>query len=134
VQLQNVIVRDVYSQEASYRTKQNWLEDSSWRITFFPAPVDGLRRVMRGWEAFMNHDKRCADALVKAACAAFGFVYLHPFFDGNGRLHRFLIQHVLARSGLMGMETVIPVSAVIEQDIEAYHVVLTAFSRPVTAL
>jgi hypothetical protein len=134
VQLQNVIVRDVYSQEACYRTRQNWLEDSSGRITFFPAPVDDLRRAMRGWEAFMNDDKRCADVLVKAACAAFGFVYLHPFFDGNGRLHRFLIQHVLARSGLMGMETVIPVSAVIEQDIQAYHAVLTAFSRPVTAL
>ena len=134
VQLQNAIVRDVYSQEASYRTRQNWLEDSSGRISFFPAPVDELRRAMRGWEAFMNDEKRCADVLVKAACAAFGFVYLHPFFDGNGRLHRFLIQHVLARAGLMEKETVIPVSAVIEQDIQAYHAVLTAFSRPVTAL
>jgi fido (protein-threonine AMPylation protein) len=134
VQLQNAIVRDVYSQEASYRTRQNWLEDSTGRITFFPAPVDALRDAMRGWAAFTNDDSRCTDVLVKAACVAFGFVYLHPFFDGNGRLHRFLIQHVLARSGLMKLETVIPVSAVIEQDIQAYHAVLTAFSRPVTAL
>ena len=134
VQLQNVVVRDVYSQEASYRTRQNWLEDSAGRITFFPAPVDDLSRAMRGWEAFINDDRRCTDVLVKAACAAFGFVYLHPFFDGNGRLHRFLIQHVLARSGLIAMETVIPVSAVIERDIQSYHALLTAFSRPVTAL
>ena len=109
VQLQNAIVRDVYSQEASYRTRQNWLEDSTGRITFFPAPVDALRDAMRGWAAFTNDDTRCTDVLVKAACVAFGFVYLHPFFDGNGRLHRFLIQHVLARSGLMKLETVIPV-------------------------
>ena len=131
---QNLIVRDAYSQEASYRTAQNWLEDSSGRVTFFPPPVDGLQEAMRGWEAFINDDSRCTDVLVRAACLAFGFVYLHPFFDGNGRLHRFLIQHVLARSGLMKTGTVIPVSAVIEQDIQAYHAVLTAFSRPVTAL
>ena len=134
VNLQNVIVRDVYSQEASYRTKQNWLEDSSGRIAFLPTPVADLDRVMHGWEAFINDDKRCTDVLVKAACAAFSFVYLHPFLDGNGRLHRFLIQHTLARSGLMGPETVIPVSAVIERNLPAYLAVLTAFSQPVTAL
>ena len=134
VKLQNVIVRDVYSQEASYRTKQNWLEDSTGRIPFIPAPIGDLPRVMHGWEAFMNDDGRCTDVLVKAACAAFGFVYLHPFLDGNGRLHRFIIQHVLSRSGLMGPETVIPVSAVIEQNIPGDHAVLTAFSRAVTAL
>jgi hypothetical protein len=134
VQLQNVIVRDVYSQEASYRTKQNWLEDAAGRVDFFPAPIADLRSVMAAWEDFVNDQKRCPDVLVKAACAAFGFVYLHPFFDGNGRLHRFLIQHVLARSGVLGADTVIPVSAVMERNIPAYHAVLTAFSRPVTRL
>lgn len=134
VKLQNVIVRNAYSREASYRTRQNWLEDSAGRVSFFPAPIEDLRRVMHGWEAFINDETRCTDVLVKAACAAFGFVYLHPFLDGNGRLHRFLIQHVLARSGLMGPETVIPVSAVIERNIPAYHKVLTGFSRPLTTL
>jgi hypothetical protein len=136
VKLQNVIVRDVYSQEATYRTRQNWLEEASGRIFLLPAPIEDLATVMEGWEAFVNDETRCTDVLVKAACVAFGFVYLHPFFDGNGRLHRFLIQHVLARSALMRPETIIPVSAVIHQDanIPAYHAVLTAFSRPVTAL
>lgn len=134
VKLQNVIVRDAYSHETSYRTKQNWLEEGSGRISFIPAPIEELSRIMQGWEAFINDEKRCTDVLVKAACTAFGFVYLHPFLDGNGRLHRFLIQHVLARSALMAPETVIPVSAVIEQNIPAYHAVLTAFSRPVTRL
>lgn len=48
VQLQNVIVRDVFSQEASYRTRQNWLEDATGRVDFFPAPVGDLPRVMQG--------------------------------------------------------------------------------------
>ncbi|MHB8848448.1 MAG: Fic family protein [Burkholderiales bacterium] len=134
VGLQNTVVRDVYSQEASYRGQQNWLEDSTGRITFFPpAPAD-LRGIMAGWEAFVNDTTRCQNVLVKAACAAFGFVYLHPFMDGNGRLHRFLIHHALARSGLLAKEAILPVSAVILKHIPEYYAVLTAFSRPVTAL
>ncbi len=134
VNLQNAIVRDVYSLEASYRTRQNWLEDATGRVTFFPPPPDNLRRIMAGWEAFMNDQDRCADPLIKAACAAFGLVYLHPFMDGNGRLHRFLIHHVLARSGLLENGILIPVSAVILKHIPDYHAVLTGFSNPVTRL
>jgi Fic family protein len=35
------------------------------------------------------------DPVVKAAATAFAFVYVHPFQDGNGTLHRCLIHHVL---------------------------------------
>lgn len=134
VDLQNAVVRDVYSQEVSYRTRQNWLEDGTGRITFFPPPPGELRRAMTGWESFVNDESRCPDPLVKAACAAFGFVYLHPFMDGNGRLHRFLIHHLLARSGRLAPGLILPVSAVILKNIPAYHAVLAAFSQPVAAL
>jgi hypothetical protein len=134
VGLQNTVVRDVFSQEASYRTTQNWLEDATGRITFFPPPPDDLRRLMDGWEAFVGEHGRCADVLVKAACAAFGFVYIHPFLDGNGRLHRFLIQHVLARSVPLPGGAIVPVSAVILKNIPDYLGVLTGFSRPVTKM
>ncbi|HIP51694.1 MAG TPA: hypothetical protein EYG94_06355 [Campylobacterales bacterium] len=30
---------------------------------------------------------------------AFSFVYIHPLEDGNGRIHRYLIHHVLAERG-----------------------------------
>lgn len=134
VGLQNAVVRDGYSQEAAYRGRQNWLEESTGRITFFPPPPDELRRAMAGWESFVNDESRCQDVLVRAACAAFGFVYLHPFMDGNGRLHRFLIHHALARSGLLPPGTILPVSAVVLKHIPAYLAVLTAFSKPVTSL
>ncbi|VCU70055.1 Fic/DOC family protein [Pigmentiphaga humi] len=134
VSLQNAAVRNVYSQEASYRTKQNWLEDATGRITFFPVPQADLARSMRGWEDFTNDSGRCTDVLVKAAISAFGFVYLHPFLDGNGRLHRFLIHHVLTHSGLLPAGTVVPVSAVIQRHIPEYLGVLTGFSQPVTRL
>lgn len=54
--------------------------------------------------------------------------------DGNGRLHRFLIHHVLTHSGLLPTGTVVPVSAVILKNIPAYLEVLSGFSLPVTRL
>jgi len=134
VSLQNAIVRDTYSQEASYRTTQNWLEDGAGRVTFFPPPPEDLRQAMAGWETFVSDNARCEHTLVKAACAAFGFVYLHPFLDGNGRLHRFLIQHVLAPSSPLTGGALVPVSAVILKHIPEYLGVLNGFSRPVTQL
>ncbi len=134
VAIQNEAVRDVYSREASYRTRQNWLESHTGRITFLPHPIEGLRETMAGWEAFVNDTHRGIAPLVKAACASFGFVYLHPFMDGNGRLHRFVIHHVLAHSGLIPADLVIPVSAVIMKHIPEYHDLLTGFSEPVTRL
>uniref|UniRef100_UPI0035CA60D7 Fic family protein n=1 Tax=uncultured Caballeronia sp. TaxID=1827198 RepID=UPI0035CA60D7 len=127
VDLQNTVVRDVFSQEASYRTTQNWLEDATGKISFFPPPPEDLRRLMDGWEAFVSERGRCNDVLVKAACAAFGFVCIHPFLDGNGRLLRFLIQHVLARSVPLPGGAIVPVSAVIPKDIPDYLAVLTGF-------
>ncbi len=134
VAIQNAAVRDDYSREASYRTRQNWLENHAGRITFFPHPVEGLRETMAGWEAFLNDESRGIDPLIRAACASFGFVYLHPFMDGNGRLHRYIIHHVLAHSGLVSPDMIIPVSAVIMKHITEYHQVLTGFSEPVTQL
>ena len=135
VSLQNAVVRDVFSQEASYRAQQNWLEDATGRITFFPVPVADLRRAMAGWETFVNDNGAlCPDVLVKVACAAFGFVYLHPFMDGNGRLHRFLIHHVLTQTEMLSGGRIVPVSAVILKHIPEYLEVLAGFSRPVTRL
>lgn len=134
VELQNAIVQNDFSKEASYRIKQNWMEDQMGRVTFIPAPIATLRDVMRGWEAFANDQESCTNWLVKAACVAFGFVYLHPFLDGNGRIHRFLIQHIIARSGLTPGGVVIPVSAVIGKNLSRYLEVLVGFSRPVSQL
>ncbi len=134
VEIQNAIVRHDFAKEAGYRTRQNWLENAAGRITFLPHSPDTLRETMAGWEAFVNDDRRGIDLLVKTACAAFGLVYIHPFMDGNGRLHRYVIHHVLNHSGLIPPDLVIPVSAVIMKHIPRYHQVLTGFSEPLTRL
>jgi len=70
------------------------------------------------------------DPVVVAAPAAFGFVYVHPFSDGNGRLHRWLIHHVLAASGYNPPGVIFPVSAAILRNIDGYRGVLESYSRP----
>lgn len=74
------------------------------------------------------------DPVVAAAIIAFGFVYIHPFEDGNGRLHRWLIHHVLARGGYNPPGVVFPISAVILRQIAEYRRVLESYSRPLLKL
>ncbi len=68
------------------------------------------------------------DPVVAAAVAAFGFVYVHPFEDGNGRIHRWLIHHVLAAADYTPPGVVFPVSAAILSRIEDYRRVLESRS------
>src|SRR5579864_342808 len=67
---------------------------------------------------------RGVDPVAAAAAIAFGFVYVHPFADGNGRLHRWLIHHVLARAGYNPPGVVFPISAAILRGIDEYRAVL----------
>lgn len=70
------------------------------------------------------------DPVIAAAMIAFGFVFIHPFTDGNGRIHRYLIHHALAERGFAPKGIVFPVSAVILERIDEYRQVLEAYSRP----
>ena len=70
------------------------------------------------------------DAVMAAAVIAFGFVYVHPFVDGNGRLHRWLVHHVLAAAGYNPPGLVFPVSAAILRRLDDYRRVLESYSAP----
>jgi Fic family protein len=83
-------------------------------------------------EGMATFDRRSAvelDAVIAAAVLAFGFVYVHPFQDGNGRIHRYLIHHVLAQHGYNPAGVVFPVSAAILERIDDYRTVLEEYSR-----
>jgi hypothetical protein len=69
------------------------------------------------------------DPVIAAATLAFGFVYTHPFVDGNGRIHRYLIHHVLARRGFNPAGVVFPVSSAILERIDDYRGVLEDYSK-----
>ncbi len=71
------------------------------------------------------------DAVLAAAMIAFGFVFIHPFEDGNGRIHRYLIHHILAEKNFAQQGMIFPVSASILDRIDDYRKVLEFYSHPV---
>jgi len=70
------------------------------------------------------------DAILSAAAISFGLVFIHPFEDGNGRIHRYLFHHILAKKGFSKQGLIFPVSASILDHITDYLNVLTSYSRP----
>ena len=75
-------------------------------------------------------DAEEVDPVLQAAIIAFGFVYIHPLADGNGRLHRCLIHHVLAERKFTPSGMVFPVSSVMLDRIDDYRAVLQGHSAP----
>ena len=69
-------------------------------------------------------------AVAAAAAVAFGFVFIHPFADGNGRVHRYLMHHVLAKKGYVPQGLVLPLSTAILDHLQDYRSVLEAHSHP----
>ncbi len=70
---------------------------------------------------------------MRSAVAAFGFVYIHPLADGNGRIHRFLIHDLLRRDGVVKDPMILPVSSFITSEHaerRAYEQVLDVISQP----
>ena len=74
------------------------------------------------------------DPVVTAAALSFGFVYIHPFEDGNGRIHRWLVHHVLARAGFNPPGLVFPVSVPMLERVAEYRDVLAVHSAQVLPL
>ncbi len=70
------------------------------------------------------------DIVLSAAIIAFGFVFIHPFEDGNGRIHRYLLHHVLGEQGFVPENLVFPISAAILYSIRDYARVLEHYSKP----
>jgi len=105
------------------------------RITQMPLPdhvsarPDDLWGLVKGMSAFDQGQAQHLDAVIAAAVLAFGFVYIHPFDDGNGRIHRYLIHHVLAERGFNPPGVVFPVSAAILEKIDEYQSVLESYSK-----
>jgi len=89
-----------------------------------PALIDGLIEANK-----ILAESPC-DPVLAATVIAFGFVFIHPFEDGNGRIHRYLIHHVLAEKGFAPRGIVFPVSAVILEHIDEYRRTLEAYSKP----
>ncbi len=72
--------------------------------------------------------------VVIAAAISFGFVFIHPFDDVNGRFHRFLIHNILAKRRFTPKGLIFPISATMLRKIKEYDETLKLFSGPLLPL
>ncbi|MDE2721458.1 Fic family protein [Candidatus Palauibacter polyketidifaciens] len=138
--LQELVIGDSRFVELGLRTEGGWIGERN-RATGDPIPEhisarpDDLADLMRGVVEYGRRTEQAAvDPVVSAAVVSFGFVYIHPFEDGNGRLHRWLIHHVLARAGYNPPHVVFPVSVPMLRRISEYREVLRSYSSQVLPL
>jgi len=138
IDLQNRIV-DPRFRAAGYRNSQNYVgETVAWqreKIHFVGPRPESLPSMMAGLiRAHQRMDQPELSAVAHAAAIAYGLVFLHPFEDGNGRIHRFLIHNILARRGFTPPGIMFPVSAAMLKSPADYDTSLEAFSRPLMEL
>jgi hypothetical protein len=134
VRLQKIVIGDSRFVQPGLRSEGGFVGEHE-RGSGRPLPehisarASDLPDLMQG---LIDFDRRAAahlNPVVAAAVLAFGFVYIHPFQDGNGRIHRYLMHHELAKSGFNPEGLVFPVSAVILKRIQEYKEVLQSCSR-----
>jgi len=138
IDLQNRIV-DPRFRDSDYRKVQNYVGESvAWqreKVHFACPKPEDLESLMGGLiAAHARMDEGGVPPVVQAAAVAYGFVFLHPFEDGNGRIHRFLIHNILARQGFTPEGIMFPVSASMLKNRAEYDTSLEAFSRPLMVL
>ena len=93
------------------------------------ARPEDLPSLIEGLVSFDRGPALRLDAVIAAAALAFGFVYIHPFVDGNGRIHRYLVHHVLAKRGFNPAGLTFPISAAILESLDGYRTVLEDYSK-----
>jgi hypothetical protein len=101
-------------------------------VHYVAPPFEDLPDMLEGLKVFLDRTVG-QSPVMRSAVAAFGFVYMHPLADGNGRVHRFLINDVLRRDGAVAAPMVLPVSSLVSNsaaDRRAYDGMLDAISTP----
>lgn len=141
IDLQNQIVADT-ARARDYRDHEIYVGSTIQRFSemdedvhYVGPPAKDVPSMMRGLLAM--HDQLMLDgqvpALIHAAIVSFAEVYIHPFEDGNGRIHRYLIHDVM-RQREREHKFIIPISASILKNQKRYDEVLESVSTPLLAM
>jgi hypothetical protein len=135
--LQQLVIENDRFTKMGIREKQGFVGDRD-RETGEPIPdhisakredLDLLLKGLFTTKEILIHST--LDPVLVATKIAFGFVFIHPFVDGNGRLHRYIIHHILAKMHYSEQGMIFPVSASILSHINDYSKTLESYSHPV---
>lgn len=136
IRLQQIVIENSRFLEMGLRKKGGFVGEHD-RTTGEPIPdhisakEEDIEQLLKGLIATNEAlQDQTYDGVLAAATIAFGFVFIHPLVDGNGRLHRYIIHHVLAKKGFTQQGVIFPVSSSILDHIEDYNTVLESYSHP----
>ncbi len=134
--LQHIVIGKKKLKNMGLRSEEGFIGTHD-RETFAPLPdhisarAKDLASLMKGLlEANSILQKQGYDPVLTAATIAFGFVFIHPLADGNGRIHRYIIHHILAKMGYTKRGMIFPVSSAIIDRIDEYQDILEHYSAP----
>lgn len=136
LRLQQIVIENSRFLKMGYRTEGGFIGEHD-RTSGEPIPEhisarsQDVEKLMSG---LINTAKKMEEdkfhPILTSAIIAFGFVFIHPFVDGNGRIHRYLIHHLLASMRFTPKGIIFPVSAAILERIEDYRKILESYSQP----
>lgn len=130
---QNIIVDPRFANQG-FRDFQNYIGEIMpnfiEKIHYICPPPQMAQSLMNGLQACLKKSGMVSP-LVRASVISFGFVFIHPFEDGNGRIHRFLIHDMLVRDGIVPKGWIVPVSAHMLNNMKAYEQALETYSNPI---
>ncbi len=125
--------------DTDYRANQNYIGQAisyQKQLVHYVCPrPDDLPELMEGLlTAHQVMKEGAVPAIIHAAVISYGFVFMHPFEDGNGRIQRFLIHNILFLRGAIPKGLMFPVSAAMLKNPALYDHSLEAFSTPLMRL
>jgi hypothetical protein len=136
--VQNHIV-DPRFRDTDYRSSQNYIGQTvsfQRQLVHYVCPKPGDVADLMDGLILSHQTMKHADlpAIIHATVVSYGLVFIHPFEDGNGRLHRFLIHNVLSLRGVVPEGLMFPVSAAMLKHPAQYDRSLEAFSNELMPL
>jgi len=136
VRLQNIVIGNSRFVKIGYRDSSGFIGEHE-RDTGLPivehisAKSENIDSLIDGLVAYSKKVTHQIDPVCAAAAIAFGFVYIHPFVDGNGRVHRYLIHHILAEHGYNPPGMIFPISSSMLHRMAEYGAVLRGHSQAI---
>ena len=136
LRLQQIVIENDRFVSMGFRQKGGFIGEHD-RLTGEPLPdhisakAHDLDHLLKGLIRTTHLlTQKSIDAVLAATVIAFGFVFIHPFEDGNGRIHRYLIHHILAKKQFTQQGIIFPISSSILDRIAEYRRVLESYSQP----
>ena len=105
LKLHHIVTEKTLGPDEAYagRFRDDWvyIKDKRDRVIYTPPPADQVTAAMEQLIAWVNehNESTFIHPIIKASIIHFHLVYIHPFFDGNGRTARALFYYYLIKNG-----------------------------------